>query len=77
MEGESGDARGKGIWERSKELLVCCKLERNNESCEEVEGVLNVRKGEGRKGRKTKNVLLKKDDHALWFSSCVRRKPGE
>ena len=56
---------------------MCCKLKRNDESCEEVEGVLKVREGEERKGRKTKNVLLKKDDHALWFSSCVRRKPGE
>jgi len=36
-----------------------------------------VREGEGRKERKTKNVLLKKGDHALWSSSCVRRKPEE
>jgi hypothetical protein len=42
VEGGSGDARGKGIWEGPKELLVCCELERNNESCEEVEGVLDV-----------------------------------
>jgi hypothetical protein len=42
VEGGSGDARGKGIWERPEELLVCCKLQRNNESCEKVEGVLDA-----------------------------------
>lgn len=57
-------------------MLVCCELERDDESCEEVEGVLKVREGEGRKGRKRQNMLLEKDDHALLFSSCVRRRPG-
>ena len=77
MEWKSGDARGEGIRERSKELLVCCELQGNNKSCEKVEGVLNVRGVRIGRVQGKRNVLLGKGDHALWSSSCVRRKPGE
>ncbi len=77
-EGVSRDARGKGIWEGSKELFVSCELKRNDESGKKVESVLDVLgKVREEQGRKGKNMLLEKGDHALLSSSCVRRKPGE